>query len=142
MSAAGTASPRISGHESPGFGDLANCHDRDPDLFFPDRGAATAPAKAICHNCQVREECLEFALTNGERFGIWGGTSERERRRIRRRRLLEAGQASRVGPTAEQEDRVSHLLRSGLAKAEIARRAGVGVSVVRRVAREQPRRAS
>jgi WhiB family redox-sensing transcriptional regulator len=55
------------------------------DLFFPACGDATAPAKAICAMCPVRAECLDYALTNGERFGIWGGLSERERRRIRRR---------------------------------------------------------
>ena len=54
------------------------------DIFFPARGAPTAPAKAICASCPVREECLDYAITNGEKFGIWGGLSERERRRIRR----------------------------------------------------------
>ena len=60
----------------------------DPDLFFPERGASTREAKEVCRGCVVREECLEYALTNGEKFGIWGGMSERERRRIRRARAL------------------------------------------------------
>ncbi|MCL4449452.1 MAG: WhiB family transcriptional regulator [Actinobacteria bacterium] len=60
----------------------------EPDLFFPERGASTREAKAVCRGCIVRGECLEYALKNGERFGIWGGTSERERRRIRRARAL------------------------------------------------------
>ncbi len=74
----------------------ANCMGVDPDLFFPERGASTREAKEVCRGCVVREDCLEFALTNGEKFGIWGGMSERERRRIRRRRALErrAGGAS------------------------------------------------
>ena len=67
----------------------ANCMGVDPDLFFPERGASTREAKEVCRGCVVREDCLEFALTNGEKFGIWGGMSERERRRIRRRRALE-----------------------------------------------------
>jgi WhiB family redox-sensing transcriptional regulator len=67
----------------------ANCMGVDPDLFFPERGASTREAKEVCRGCVVREECLEYALTNGEKFGIWGGLSERERRRIRRRRALE-----------------------------------------------------
>jgi WhiB family redox-sensing transcriptional regulator len=68
--------------------DYANCLGVDPDLFFPERGASTREAKEVCRGCVVREDCLEFALANGEKFGIWGGLSERERRRIRRQRAL------------------------------------------------------
>ncbi len=67
---------------------FANCLGVDPDLFFPERGASTKEAKAVCQGCVVREDCLEYALQNGEKFGIWGGLSERERRRIRRQRAL------------------------------------------------------
>jgi len=56
------------------------------DDFFPDRGSSTVIAKAICKKCPVREECLEYAVERKERFGIWGGKSERERRAIRRER--------------------------------------------------------
>ncbi len=66
--------------------DYANCLGVDPDLFFPERGASTREAKEVCSGCVVREECLEYALDNVEKFGIWGGLSERERRRIRRQR--------------------------------------------------------
>ena len=65
--------------------DRANCHQVDPDLFFPERGASTREAKEVCRGCVVREDCLEYALANGEKFGIWGGLSERERRRLKRR---------------------------------------------------------
>ena len=68
--------------------DFGNCLGVDPDLFFPERGASTREAKEICRGCVVREDCLEHALANGEKFGIWGGMSERERRRIRRQRAL------------------------------------------------------
>src|SRR5439155_16769605 len=68
--------------------DEANCLGVDPDLFFPERGASTREAKEVCRGCVVRTECLEYALANGEKFGIWGGMSERERRRIRRARAL------------------------------------------------------
>lgn len=64
----------------------ASCNGMDPEIFFPERGDNPNPAKAICANCQVKDECLEDAIANTERTGIWGGTSERERRRIRRRR--------------------------------------------------------
>ena len=66
----------------------ANCMGVDPDLFFPERGMSTREAKEVCKGCVVREDCLEYALANGEKFGIWGGLSERERRRIRRARAL------------------------------------------------------
>jgi WhiB family redox-sensing transcriptional regulator len=66
--------------------DEANCLGVDPDLFFPERGASTREAKEVCRGCVVRGECLEYALVNGEKFGIWGGLSERERRRLRRQR--------------------------------------------------------
>jgi WhiB family redox-sensing transcriptional regulator len=64
----------------------ANCLGCDPDLFFPARGESCADAKAVCRGCRVRVECLEYALALGEKHGIWGGLSERERRRLRRRR--------------------------------------------------------
>src|SRR5213592_3136446 len=66
----------------------ANCMGVDPDLFFPERGASTREAKAVCRGCVVQVDCLEYALAHGEKFGIWGGLSERERRRIRRQRAL------------------------------------------------------
>ncbi|MFP5577158.1 MAG: WhiB family transcriptional regulator [Acidimicrobiia bacterium] len=66
------------------------CRGADPDVFFPDRGESLEPAKRICGECVVRDECLEHALRNGERFGVWGGTSERERRRLRRVRRTAA----------------------------------------------------
>jgi WhiB family redox-sensing transcriptional regulator len=68
--------------------DDANCLGVDPDLFFPERGASTREAKEVCRGCIVRAQCLEYALVNSEKFGIWGGMSERERRRIRRQRAL------------------------------------------------------
>ena len=62
----------------------AACADKDPDMFFPGRGEATAPAKKVCAGCPVQAECLEHALTHRDAFGIWAGTSERERRVMRR----------------------------------------------------------
>jgi len=66
----------------------ANCMGVDPELFFPERGASTREAKEVCRGCVVREDCLEFAIANSEKFGIWGAMSERERRRVRRARVL------------------------------------------------------
>ena len=70
--------------------DYANCRGADADLFFPERGASTRRAKAICAACEVKAECLESAIVNGEKFGIWGGMSERERRRVRKQRQIAA----------------------------------------------------
>jgi len=72
----------------------ANCMGVDPDLFFPERGASTREAKEVCRGCVVRESCLDYAISNGEKFGIWGGMSERERRRVRRARVLAQQSAS------------------------------------------------
>lgn len=62
----------------------ALCGFVDPEVFFPEKGGSSREAKRICAECTVQRECLEYALENDERFGIWGGLSERERRRLRR----------------------------------------------------------
>jgi WhiB family redox-sensing transcriptional regulator len=72
--------------EAPEWQKQANCRGVDPDLFFPERGASTREAKEVCRGCVVREDCLEYALANRERVGIWGGLSESERRPMRRAR--------------------------------------------------------
>lgn len=64
----------------------AACAGVDQDIFFPARGRSCGPAKQVCARCDVRTECLEFALVNNVHHGIWGGTSERERRSLRIRR--------------------------------------------------------
>jgi hypothetical protein len=62
----------------------AACRGIDPDLFFPEKGESAFRAKAVCGRCRVRQACLAYALANNERFGVWGGLSERQRRRLRR----------------------------------------------------------
>lgn len=74
--------------------DDSSCRGADADLFFPERGASTRKAKSICAACGVRVECLEYALKHAEKFGIWGGLSERERRKIRKQRSIMSRQAS------------------------------------------------
>lgn len=67
------------------------CLDEDPELFFPvgQRGLQVLlqveEAKAVCRRCDVREECLTWSIASGQEHGVWGGTSEEERRSIRRR---------------------------------------------------------
>jgi WhiB family redox-sensing transcriptional regulator len=80
--------PLISGTDllgvAPEWRELALCAETDPDAFFPEKGGSTREAKRICSRCSVKTECLEFALGSGERFGIYGGLSERERRKLQR----------------------------------------------------------
>jgi WhiB family transcriptional regulator, redox-sensing transcriptional regulator len=73
----------------PAWHDQASCRGGDSERWFPGRGTdpgELAELKRICESCPAREPCLEFALTNGERFGLWGGKSERERRGMRKAR--------------------------------------------------------
>ena len=63
----------------------AACRDLDIDLFFPDSESDSAPALAVCAVCPVREECLDFAIRTRQHDGVWGGHTETERKRIRRR---------------------------------------------------------
>ena len=67
-----------------GWQEEALCAQTDPEAFFPEKGGSTREAKRICVGCEVKSECLEYALGHDERFGIWGGLSERERRRLKR----------------------------------------------------------
>jgi WhiB family redox-sensing transcriptional regulator len=73
----------VSGTGEQDWQDRAVCAQTDPDAFFPEKGGSTREAKRVCRVCEVRAECLQYALDNDERFGIWGGLSERERRRIK-----------------------------------------------------------
>jgi WhiB family transcriptional regulator, redox-sensing transcriptional regulator len=68
-----------------GWQEQALCAQTDPEAFFPEKGGSTREAKRVCTGCEVRAECLEYALANDERFGIWGGLSERERRKLKKR---------------------------------------------------------
>jgi WhiB family redox-sensing transcriptional regulator len=70
--------------EEESWQDRALCAQTDPEAFFPEKGGSTREAKRVCRSCDVRSECLEYALGHDERFGIWGGLSERERRRLKR----------------------------------------------------------
>jgi WhiB family transcriptional regulator, redox-sensing transcriptional regulator len=74
--------------EGLGWQDRALCAETDPEAFFPEKGGSTREAKRVCQSCEVRAECLEYVLEHGDeswtRHGIWGGISERERRRLKR----------------------------------------------------------
>jgi WhiB family redox-sensing transcriptional regulator len=72
----------------------ALCRQTDPEAFFPERGESAREAKRVCGLCEVRAECLGYALAHDERFGIWGGLTERELRRLKKDRA--AARAARV----------------------------------------------
>ncbi|MGH8328620.1 MAG: WhiB family transcriptional regulator [Steroidobacteraceae bacterium] len=82
MSAIGNLTEFLHTLELPEFMSRGVCAETDPEAFFPDKGDSTAAAKRVCAGCPVRAECLEYALQRGERYGVWGGTSERQRRAI------------------------------------------------------------
>ena len=66
--------------------DRALCGQVGDDFWFPEKGGSTLEAKRVCGACEVRQSCLDYALDHDEKFGVWGGMSERERRRLRRDR--------------------------------------------------------
>jgi WhiB family redox-sensing transcriptional regulator len=78
----GPGAPDLSiiDREALAWQDRALCAETDPEVFFPEKGGSVRVPKRICGGCEVRAECLEYALETGQRFGIWGGLSERERR--------------------------------------------------------------
>jgi WhiB family redox-sensing transcriptional regulator len=88
--------------------DRALCAQTDPEEFFPEKGASTKTAKAICGMCEVTVECGARSLVNGEQHGIWGGLAERDRRQIVRRNGGKAAW-SRMG-YAEAEARLASIL--------------------------------
>ena len=89
------AKVRRENHEAP-WKAAGKCAGTDPALFFPGRGMShdLSHAKAVCNGtddgepCCVREQCLQYALDGHEIYGVWGGTSERERRKLRRARRV------------------------------------------------------
>ncbi len=74
------------------------CRDVSPSVFFPHNGVGVERARRVCAGCPVKELCLEYALAQRIDHGVWGGASERERRRIARRRRLE-----KVAPSAQSD---------------------------------------
>lgn len=90
----------------PEWQERALCAQTDPEAFFPEKGGSTREAKRICTRCEVKSECLEFALAHDERFGIWGGLSERERRKVKRE-AREAARLAAAGVVIPMPARVS-----------------------------------
>ena len=94
------------------------CAQVDPELWFPEKGGSTREAKQLCARCPVHPECLAYALTNDERFGVWGGASERDRRRMKRTLSKQQGPVRVPDPRTG----VSRQLATRLTDSEIAGR--------------------
>lgn len=134
--------------DDPNWLDAAACKDMDSEVFFPGRGMDLQPAKQVCKRCPIKELCLEYALRNEEKFGVWGGTSERERRAMRReRRSPDAAVPIPVrGPTPIQHGTVNgykaHMKRGIVPACDACRAAQAKQSRLRMQEMRKRRRAA
>jgi len=127
---------------SPAWWFAGLCAQTDPELFFPEKGGSVREAKAVCAGCPVRAQCLAHALAHGERYGVWGGLSEPERRRLKQADApTSPSTASRPPAPAEVDEVVVARLVAGhpvtgVCRDEVAQaaiglhRAGVGARQV------------
>jgi WhiB family redox-sensing transcriptional regulator len=104
--------PRAAAEDRRDWWRLAACREADPELFFPvtAQGPAQdeiAQAKALCAGCQVRRECLQFALATSQRHGVWGGTTEAERLPHVRREREQRDQRERAARAGREAARVT-----------------------------------
>jgi WhiB family redox-sensing transcriptional regulator len=104
---------------------VAACRGDDLNLFFPGRGESAEPARRVCAACPVREPCLDYALSHGITYGVWGGLAERDRRALRSRH---AGAARR-----ERDEAIAAASAAGYGQAAIGRAFGVARTSVSRV---------
>lgn len=88
----------------------ALCAQTDPEAFFPEKGGSTREAKKVCLSCEVRDKCLHYALDNDERFGIWGGLSERERRKYKKNGGVMAEPRPTIEPLLKRPRRIEQFL--------------------------------
>jgi WhiB family redox-sensing transcriptional regulator len=86
-------SPHPAGTAHGDWRDQALCAETDPEIFFPVKGGSDSAAKLVCRRCEVRAECLEYALATDQRNGIWGGHGTRERDRLLAHRIREGAVA-------------------------------------------------
>lgn len=104
----GSTARRSGGVGDPGWRDHAACRRLDPELFFPISTLGSArpqieAAKQVCRSCPVRLTCLRWALVTGQDAGVWGGTTEQERRLLRRRVLISARAAAHRNGTVQRD---------------------------------------
>jgi WhiB family redox-sensing transcriptional regulator len=126
----------VTAPDFPHFDDVSACATVDPEVFFPANGQSAEPAKRVCAPCVNRDACLTWALTWPEGHGVWGGSTEDERRALRRVRGLP--QPSRVRSArqtdrADLAERVRRLTADGVSAEVIAEVTGMSVRHVVRV---------
>lgn len=109
--------------------DDALCAQTDPEAFYPEKGGPAKAAKDICRQCPVIEQCLEWALEHGDRYGIWGGKSERERRKILRSRGRDLA-AERKAALADRNNLIHQLTADGVPADQVAARLGISTNTV------------
>lgn len=115
----------------------ALCAQTDPDSFFPEKGEATKPARDVCTSCDVVAECLAYALRTKQRYGVWGGKSERQRRRMLKLPEAEVVILGRDGLTVDQRrDAVREGHGRGWADGQIATHIGCTIRTVQRIRAE------
>ena len=113
----------------------AICTQTDPDAFFVEKGQSPAPAKMVCLNCTVRDECLELAFAVSPEFGIFSGFSARERRNIKKALTPNRGpQEQKISPA--DIPRIRELADNGYRAEEIAAEFDVSANHVRNVIRK------
>lgn len=121
--------------------DSALCAQTDPTVFFPDKGESAGEAKHTCLACPVRAQCLTYALTNNETFGVWGGLTARERAALRRggtsaqTAIAEAEAQAHAEEDARKQarDKAVELLHEGLPDLQVAAATGLGRTTVGRL---------
>lgn len=114
----------------PSWYDDGLCNQTDPEAFFPEKGESTKAAKLVCAACPAQQLCLEWALARQERFGVWGGKSERERRQILRDRAATSETSAptpdprfngpRISPAEHRDALIRAAERSGISNAALA----------------------
>jgi len=111
----------------------ALCAESDPELFSPSTGESADAAKKICASCDVRAQCLAYALENDERSGIWGGLSPLERRRLRSK--ASAHERARTARRKRDLDVVAQR-QNGRDATTIARVTGLNERTIHRIIRQ------
>lgn len=124
----------LAGNEGEWY-ERALCREVDGEIFYPEKGGTVEPAKAVCRNCDVRRECLEYALSRNEEFGVWGGLSERERRALKQRKTRGASvqpirRRQRPG-LADHHQAIVEMLERDATWAEIGQAIGYSTDAVK-----------
>ena len=114
----------------------AACRHMGPTIFIIERGESCGPAKTVCARCPVIAPCLEMALASTDIYGVWGGTSDRERRSIRRRRNAQRRRNAGRPPSGDPGEAV-RLYGAGWPTDAIARHLDVDIRTVQRYIEQQ-----